>query len=139
MRGEREAGIGPASMTLLAVLCCAAGGAVGAPVRFLADRALTRRIVTELPIGTLLVNLSGSLLLGLVSGLGLHGHLSGTVEDVLGTGFCGAYTTFSTWSYETVRLLEEGEILEAAIYTGLSVLVGLAAAGAGLAIGLAVS
>ena len=63
-------------------------------------------------------------------------HLSSVAKALLGTGFCGAYTTFSTFSFETVRLLEVGQILEAAGNVVASVLVGLAGAALGLAIGL---
>jgi CrcB protein len=123
---------------LLLVLCVAAGGFVGAPTRLLADRFVADRIETDFPLGTFLVNMSGSLILGFLSGLGLAGHLPSDVEALAGTGFCGAYTTFSTWSYETVRLLEEGELLEAMANSLVSLVAGLAAAGAGLALGLAV-
>ena len=58
------------------------------------------------------------------------------VKAFVGTGFCGAYTTFSTWSYETVRLLEEGDYLEAFLNAVGSLVIGLLAAGAGIAVGL---
>jgi CrcB protein len=103
----------------------------------LADRAVADRIEMDFPLGTLLVNLSGSLLLGLLAGAGLAHHLPATLEALLGTGFCGAYTTFSTWSYETVRLLEEGELLAAFGNVALSLAGGLVAAAAGIALGLA--
>jgi CrcB protein len=122
---------------LLVVLCVALGGFVGAPARLLADRFVADRIETDFPLGTFLVNISGSLILGFLTGIGLAGHLPSDVEALVGTGFCGAYTTFSTWSYETVRLLEEGELLEAFVNALLSLIAGLAVAGAGMALGLA--
>jgi len=82
------------------------------------------------------VNISGSLLLGLLAGLSLARHLPVTANALLGDGFCGAYTTFSTFTYETVRLVEEGNLLEAATNVGVSVVAGLAAAAAGVAAGL---
>lgn len=123
-------------MTLWIVLSVAAGGFVGAPTRFLIDRAVADRVEADFPLGTFVINMSGALLLGLLTGLGIAHHVPGPVEAFLGTGFCGAYTTFSTWSYETIRLLEEGELLEAALNAFLSLVVGLLAAGAGIALGL---
>ncbi len=119
------------------VLAVAAGGSVGAPARFLADRLVADRVETDFPLGTYLVNMSGALLLGLLTGLGLAHHLPPTVEALLGTGFCGAYTTFSTWTYETVRLLIEGELRAGMLNVVASLGIGLLAAGAGLALGLA--
>lgn len=116
----------------------AAGGFVGAPSRYLLDRAVNRRVESDLPWGTFLVNVSGSFVLGLLTGLTLGNHLSPVAKALLGTGFCGAYTTFSTFTFETVRLLEVGQYLEAALNAGVSVVVGLVGGGIGLAIGLAV-
>jgi CrcB protein len=116
--------------------CVALGGFVGAPTRFLVDRLVADRIESDLPLGTFAVNITGSLLLGLLTGLGIAHHVPPPVEALVGTGFCGAYTTFSTWSYETVRLLSEGELLEAGVNAVVSLLVGLGAAGAGIALGL---
>lgn len=124
-------------MTVGLFLAVAAGGLVGAPARFLIDRAVNGRAESELPWGTFVVNVSGSLLLGLLSGLSLAGHLPVTAKALLGTGFCGAYTTFSTFTFETVGQLEDGRVLEAAGNALVSLTVGLAAAAAGLAAGLA--
>ena len=94
------------------------------------------RANSDLPWGTFLVNISGSLLLGLLTGLTLNHHLSDLGKALLGTGFCGAYTTFSTFTFETMRLVEDGRYLEAAGNAVGGVAVGLAAATAGLALGL---
>jgi len=118
-------------------LMVAAGGFVGAPSRYLLDRAVNRRVESDLPWGTFLVNITGSFMLGLLTGLSLSNHLSDLAKALLGTGFCGAYTTFSTFTFETVRLLEVGQLLEAALNAFASLAVGLLGAGAGLAIGLA--
>lgn len=120
-------------MILLAV---ALGGFVGAPCRYLADRAVSSRTRSELPWGTLFVNLSGAFLLGLLAGLSLSGRVSSTTSGLVGTGYLGAFTTFSTFSFETVRLLERGEYLRAGGYVAASLGVGLAAAAAGVALGL---
>lgn len=113
------------------------GGLVGAPVRFLADRFVSERLGGHFPWGTFLVNASGSLLLGLLTGLGLRHHLSPSLLALAGTGFCGAYTTFSSWSFETVRLLEEGRLVRALLNCGGSLLLGLGLAGGVLAAVLA--
>ncbi len=126
-----------ATMTLMTTLAVAAGGLVGAPSRFLVDRRISDSWESDFPLGTFAINATGSLLLGLFVGLSLAGHLSSEWLAFLGTGFCGAFTTFSTWSFETVRLIEEGEYLQAGLNLGLSVVVGLVVAGAGLALGLA--
>jgi fluoride exporter len=125
-------------VTLELFLVVGAGGFVGAPSRYLLDRAVNRRIESDLPWGTFIVNVSGAFLLGLLTGLVLAHHLSPTGKALLGTGFCGAYTTFSTFTFETIRLVEVGQILEAAAYVVASVLVGLLGAAAGLAVGLSV-
>jgi CrcB protein len=122
-------------MTLEIYLLVGVGGFVGAPSRYLVDRAVNHRIESDLPLGTFLVNISGSFVLGLLTGLSLSNHLSPLAKALLGTGFCGAYTTFSTFSYETLRLLEVGQVLEAALNAFVSVVVGLLGAVAGFAIG----
>lgn len=124
-------------MTPSLFLVVAAGGFVGAPSRYLLDRAISGRFESDLPWGTFAINITGSLLLGLLTGLTLAGHLSDIGKALIGTGFCGAYTTFSTFTFETVRLLEDGRLVEAAGNVLISVAVGLGAAAAGLAIGLA--
>jgi CrcB protein len=120
-------------ITLLGV---AAASAVGAPARYLLDRFVAARNRGRFPWGTFAINISGSLLLGLLVGLSLHHGLSKAWLAVLGTGFCGAYTTFSTFSVETVRLVEEGALSAAALNIGVSLAVGLPAAAAGLGLAL---
>ena len=111
--------------------------AVGAMLRYATDQVVAATIVarrgTAFPLGTFIVNIVGSVLLGAVAGLVLHAGIDPTWRVVLGTGLAGGLTTFSTWTYETVRLLEDGVLLEAAGNVGLSLVVGLAAAGAGFA------
>jgi fluoride exporter len=124
-------------MTLGLFLAVAAGGFVGAPSRYLLDRSISGRAHSGRPWGTFVINVTGSLLLGFLTGLTMTGHLSEIGKALLGTGFCGAYTTFSTFTFESVRLLEDGRIVDAMANVVISVAVGLAAAAAGLAIGLA--
>ena len=109
-------------------------GAVGAPSRYLLDRFVQARAGSGLPWGTFVINISGSFLLGLITGAALYHSFPSTPRIILGTGFCGAYTTFSTWTFETVRLLEEGAGREALLNGVGSVVIGLGAAGLGLAL-----
>jgi len=109
-------------------------GALGAPVRYLVDGAVAERVEGAFPWGTFVVNGSGSFLLGLLTGLALYHAFPKTPKVVLGTGFCGAYTTFSTFTFETVRLVEEGALNEAFRNALGTLAVGVAAAAAGLAL-----
>lgn len=110
-------------------------GALGATARYLLDSYVAGRFPATMPWGTLTVNVSGSLLLGFLTGIVTFGGAPVAVKDILGTGFCGAYTTFSTFSFETVRLVEERSLAQAFSNVVGSVMVGLLAAGAGLALG----
>lgn len=106
-------------------------GGVGAVARFLVDGAVSRQAARGFPYGTLLVNLSGAGGLGLLEGLGL----STDTMLLLGTGVLGAYTTFSTWMFETQRLAEERQVARAATNVAVSILLGLGMAGLGLWVG----
>ena len=117
-------------MTVALVLL---GGAMGAPVRYLTDLLVQTRHDSVFPWGTFIVNVSGSLVLGAVAAAAtLHGAPSWTLT-LVGTGFCGALTTFSTFGFETVRLVEEGSWLEAGTNAVASLVVGLAACALGWA------
>lgn len=124
-------------MTLGLAAAVGVGGALGAPARYLVDRWITARSASAMPWGTLAINLSGAALLGLLEGLLLHHHLSPGTQAFAATGFCGAYTTFSTFTFEVLSLLDNRRLRLAGLYTGASLVVGLAAGGAGLALGLA--
>jgi fluoride exporter len=106
----------------LAVL---AGGMIGAPVRYLVDRAIQARHDTVFPWGTLVVNLSGSAVIGFLIGAQRHLGLPPVVFGLLGTGLCGGLTTFSTFSYETLRLLEDGALGEAGLNVAGSLVAGV--------------
>ena len=90
----------------LATLVALFGG-VGAVARYTLDAAVQRRVRRATPFGTITVNVVGSFVLGVITGLVVHHHLSVEVERVIGVGFCGGLTTFSAASFETVRLLRE--------------------------------
>ena len=115
-----------------------AGGLVGAPSRFILDQVVNSRTRAVFPWGTYIINASGAFILGLISGLVAYQGLGHTPSAVIGTGFCGAYTTFSTFSWETVRLIEEGTPTAAAWNIVGSLLLGLATAAAGMAIAYAI-
>ncbi|GAA2810692.1 fluoride efflux transporter CrcB [Kitasatospora sp. CM 4170] len=111
------------------------GAVVGAPLRYLTDRAVQSRHDSVFPWGTFAVNAGGCLVLGLLTGAAAAGAASSDVQLLVGTGFCGALTTYSTFSYETLRLAESGAGRYALANVFGSIAVGLAAvyAGAGLA------
>ncbi|MEV0166274.1 fluoride efflux transporter CrcB [Nonomuraea fuscirosea] len=114
-------------MTLVLIVL---GAAVGAPLRYVADRAVQARHDTVFPWGTLAVNVSGSAVLGFLAAL----PLGDGVMALAGTGFCGALTTYSTLGYETVRLMEEGARFHAVANAVASVVAGLGAAFCGAAL-----
>jgi CrcB protein len=116
---------------MLTLLVGLAAGA-GAVARYLVDIAVSRRAPGELPVGTFVVNITGSFVLGLVVGLGLHHGAGSRVVAITGAGFAGGYTTWSTWAWESLVLAEGREWAAAATNVLGSVAVGLAAAAAGL-------
>ncbi|GLK16276.1 MULTISPECIES: fluoride efflux transporter CrcB [Herbiconiux] len=93
-------------MTPLLFLAVAAAGGVGAALRFVVDGVVRARIRSSYPVGVTIINVTGSFLLGLLTGLALGQLVSEQWLVVLGTGLLGGYTTFSTASFETVRLLQ---------------------------------
>lgn len=113
------------------------GAAVGAPARYLVDRAIQARHDSVMPWGTLTVNLVGSLVLGVLVGFSSTQQVPPEVSLAVGTGLCGALTTYSTMGYETWRLFEEGARLLATLNLALSLAGGLGAALLGYAIGSA--
>ena len=113
----------------------ALGSAIGGVARFLLGTLIQERAGGTFPTGTLLVNVTGSLLLGFLLRYALGSTaVSPETRALLTTGVCGGYTTFSTFSYETIALLEEGQHQRAALYIALSVVLSLAACLAGVII-----
>jgi len=118
----------------LTALLVAIGAAIGAPLRYLADRAVQSRHDSVFPWGTFTVNITGSFILGvLIEGTTVR-HVSGSVYALLGTGLCGALTTYSTFGFETIRLLEQRVQAYALLNVVASIVAGLGAAFCGIAV-----
>jgi fluoride exporter len=121
----------------MAFLFVCLGAAVGAPARYLTDRAVQSRHDSVFPWGTLAVNVVGSLVLGFLTGVAAGHAVPAAVRLGVGTGFCGALTTYSTFGYETLRLFEDGARLYALANVVVSLAAGLAAASVGYLAGSA--
>lgn len=121
-------------MTPVSWVAFVSAGAAGASARYLIDVAITDRRPGAFPWGTFVINVSGSFLVGFLTGLGLSHGLPKTPRVVLGTGFCGAYTTYSTFTFETAQLLEGRALNEAIRNATGTLLAGAMAAAAGLAL-----
>jgi CrcB protein len=117
------------AVTLLFVL---AGAALGGPLRYLIDREVQTRSRPVLPLGTLTANLSATLILGILIGVGGVGTQT---TALLETGFCGSLSTYSTFSYESVRVSEDDGLTAAALYAGATLVGGLLVATVGFLIG----
>lgn len=117
-------------------LAVALAAGVGAVARYVADQMVEHRTTSPFPLGTFLVNVTGSLLFGVVTGLALHHGLAPKPTLVLGVGFAGGYTTFSTWVWESLALTETGALGAAALNVVGSFVTGLTAAAAGLGLAL---
>jgi CrcB protein len=117
------------------LLYVALGSAIGGVSRYLLGGLVQRLLDTTFPAGTLLVNVTGSFLLGAIIRYALETpSLTPEVRGFLTIGFCGGYTTFSTFSYETMALLEDGEWARAGVYITASVILSLIATFLGLAL-----
>jgi CrcB protein len=113
----------------------AVGSAIGGMSRYVIGGLVQRLLDTTFPAGTLLINVTGSFLLGAILRYGVETTtLTPELRALLTVGFCGGYTTFSTFSYEAVALLEDGEWGRAGVYIGLSLLLSLAAVFLGFAL-----
>ena len=110
------------------------GAVVGAPLRYLTDRAVQSRHDSVFPWGTFVVNVCGCLILGLLTGAVSAGAAGPHLQLLIGTGLCGALSTYSTFSYETLRLTETGAGLYAAANVAGSLVAGLGAAFAGVSL-----
>jgi CrcB protein len=112
-------------------LAVAAIGGAGAIARFVLDGGVAARTGARLPLGTLAVNLLGAFVLGVLTGAGV----TGNTFLLGGTALIGSFTTFSTWMYESQRLVEDGDVATAWLNVALSLALGLGAAAVGRALG----
>jgi CrcB protein len=122
----------------MSFLFVALGAALGAPLRYLVGRTVQGRHDSLFPWGTFAVNVTGSLILGVLIGGAAAGAVPGGITALLGTGVCGALTTYSTFGFETIRLLEERATFYAVINAAASIVAGLGAAFVGIAIAEAI-
>lgn len=119
---------------MITALAVAGAGAVGALARFLTDAAVQGRRGQSFPVGTLSVNVVGSFILGLVTGMVWYHGLGSRAHAVVGVGFCGAFTTWSSVTWETVRLAEDGLGRQALVAMVGGVATALAAAAVGIVV-----
>ena len=104
----------------------AVGAAAGGVSRYYLAGFIQQRAGSVFPLGTLVINITGSFLLGFIMRYALQTEvISAATRALLTTGFCGGYTTFSTFTYETALMMDDGEYSRAALYIGLSVVIGI--------------
>ncbi|MBX3103376.1 MAG: fluoride efflux transporter CrcB [Microbacteriaceae bacterium] len=120
---------------LVLVLSLSIAGGVGAGCRFVLDGIIKSRTIIAFPIGTMIVNIAGSFLLGLITGFAISHSMPEAWRTILGVGFCGGFTTFSTASFETVRLAQQRRFSAAALNAFGMLLGSLLAAGLGVWLG----
>lgn len=116
-------------------LWVALGSAVGAPTRYLLDQFIQSRHERVFPWGTFTINVTGSFLLGLLVGAGVHHQVEDWLLAAAGIGFLGSYTTFSTFTWESLRLIEDRSLLVAILNLTASLAIGAAFAAGGLWLG----
>ncbi|GAB16843.1 protein CrcB homolog [Gordonia effusa NBRC 100432] len=115
-------------IALTAILC----GALGAVARFVVDGIVRARVTVTFPVATLLINVTGSALLGVVAGLVMFHAAPSAVMTIVGTGFCGGYTTFSTASLEAMVLMRERRRWRSLAYAAVSVMASVVACALGM-------
>jgi CrcB protein len=123
-----------AALSMPMLLAVAAGGATGSVARYVLGTLLLR-VSSGFPVSTLLINVSGSFLIGLLARLFDAPDHQQVLRVALTVGICGGFTTFSTFSAETVTLLQQGKAGRAALYVTVSLVLGVSATFAGLAVG----
>jgi CrcB protein len=119
---------------IVVIVAIAVCGAFGSIARYQLDGFIQNHTQGALPFGTLIINVIGSLILGMLVGLHLRHGLSDTIELAVGTGFCGGFTTFSSLMYESTQLAQEGAHRQAVQILSLNMVLGGFAAAIGLAV-----
>lgn len=117
------------------IVLVSVAGSLGALTRYLLGRSIAEHVSAQLPLGTLIINVTGAFVIGLLFSLVGHHMLSVYLQTVLATGFLGGYTTFSTMSWEGVQLVRGGSTTLGFLYFGGTVVLGLFAAALGMALG----
>jgi CrcB protein len=130
--GRQDASI---SRGFMIILLIALGGAVGSVARYLLGRAVQGLTHHNFPVGTLFVNILGCFAIGVIAKVLMHGQTELPARALLMTGFCGGFTTFSTFTLEIFALIQGGEWARAALYVTLSALLCIAATAGGFAVG----
>lgn len=116
------------------LLAVTVGGGLGSAARLVLSTFVQQRAPFAFPLGTFIINVTGSFVIGIVAQVGLDtGVFSPEARFFLTTGLCGGFTTFSTFSYETIQLIEDGQYGTAAVYIGASVVLSLVACVLGVA------
>lgn len=110
-------------------------GAGGALTRYLLGRFVAQRVLSQLPVGTFIINISGAFLIGLIAGLAGHKVVSTALQLVLATGFLGGYTTFSTMQWEGTQLIRGGSSSRGLLYLGGTFVLGVPVAALGMLLG----
>lgn len=110
------------------MLLVGAGGFFGSIARYLLSDAVQSRMLTSFPYGTMTVNLLGCFIIGIIYALSETANLAPEYRILIATGFCGGFTTFSSFSFESLTLLQDNQYLYATLYAGLSLVLGLLAA-----------
>jgi CrcB protein len=130
-------------MHAAAVLLFVVGAGLGAPCRYLVDTSIQSRVQqrtdSPMPYGTLAVNAVGSTILGVITALSRHELIGSSPRLAIGTAFCGSLTTFSTFAFETIQLIEVGAIRDAALNIVLNTAVTVALAAVAFACALALT
>lgn len=114
------------------ILIVSIGSLAGGVSRFLLDQYLHKYLPVYFPFGTLIINITGCFLIGIILTLSARGFITPQMRFLLATGFCGSYTTFSTFAYESISLLTDKEYLYMGIYAVVSLIIGLFATYVGI-------
>ncbi|HKJ32603.1 MAG TPA: fluoride efflux transporter CrcB [Balneolales bacterium] len=108
------------------------GGFFGSVGRYLLGQLVQSQILSSFPLGTMTVNIIGCFIIGIIYALATRGVASPEIRVLIATGFCGGFTTFSSFAYENMTLLQDGQFFYATLYAGVSFFVGLIAAYVGV-------